>query len=91
MWSESYSKCTEKLFDLSWKTRIRILGVYFYNHQSTSHVKENWSECIANFKRLIFTLEKRNVSITGKICIIKPFLIFQIVYIMQALIVSDRF
>ena len=33
--------------------------------------------------------KKRNLSIAGKVCIIKTFLISQFVYIMQALVVPD--
>ena len=37
-----------------------------------------------NIKRIINGWEKRNLSIAGKVCIIKTFLISQFVYIMQA-------
>ena len=35
--------------------------------------------------------KKRNLSIVGKVCIIQIFLISQLVYIMQALVVPDSF
>ena len=39
--------------------------------------------------RIINAWEKRNLSIAGKVCIIKTCLIPQFVYIMQALVVPD--
>ena len=42
-----------------------------------------------NIKRIINAWEKRNLSIVGKVCVIKTFLISQLVYIMQALVVPD--
>ena len=58
-------------------------------------VQENWAERIQAIKRLIFTWEKTKKriffkSIVEKICIIKTFLISQLVYIMQALVIPDH-
>ena len=68
-----------------WKTKVKILWVYFCNDQCASCVKENWTERIQ-----AFTWGKNNLSIVGKICIIKTFLISQLVYIMQALVTSEK-
>ena len=76
--------------DIQWSlgagSRIKILGVIFGNNEKTSEINENWE------KRIVTILEKnqqwgkRYLSIYGKICIIKTFLISQVVYLMQSLV-----
>ena len=61
-----------------------------YRHKCASHIDENLSERIVKIKRLIPIWEKRNLSVVGKICIIKAFLISQVVYVMQALVVPEN-
>ena len=50
-----------------------ILGVYFCDDMCASYIEDNWLERTANIKRLISTWEKGNLSIMGKICIVKHF------------------
>ena len=69
--------------------KLKILGVYFCNDMCASNILDNWLERITNIKRLIFMWEKRNLSIIGKVRIVKTFLISQFVYIMQAFIIPD--
>ena len=52
-------------------------------------MKKNWTGKIDTIIRLIKTWEKRNLSLIGKVHIIKTFLLSQIIYIMQALILQD--
>ena len=66
-----------------------MLGVYFTCDKCASQVEENWTGRVENIKKIINVWEKRNLSIVGKVCIIKTFLISQLVYIMQALVVPD--
>ena len=63
--------------------------MYFACDKCASQVEENWTGRVENIKRIINAWEKRNLSIAGKVCIIKTFLISQFVYIMQALVVPD--
>jgi hypothetical protein len=50
----------------------------------------NWTARIENLKRIISSWEKRNLSIMGKICIIKTFLVSQFVYFMQSFIIPEN-
>ena len=75
----SNKTCTDTFFGFNWKGKLEILGVYFFNFKCASHIDENWSERIVKIKRLILIWEKRNLSVVGKICIIKIFLISQAV------------
>ena len=86
MWLGSKQN-TDTFFGFVWKRRLKILGVYFACDKCASQVEENWTGRVENIKRIINAWEKRNLSIAGKVCIIKTFLISQFVHIMQALVV----
>ena len=60
-------------FGLKWVSEIKILGVYFCNSCSASSVKTNWESRIKTVKNIIQTWEKRNLSILGKVCVIKGY------------------
>ena len=61
------------------KDTIKILGVYFSNNICASNLEYNWNERIEKIIRLIKCWEKRNLSIIGKIQIIKTFLLSHLV------------
>ena len=90
LWLGSRKGCGLKPVDFVWKDKIKILGVYFSNNKCASEIDENWIKRIDNCKRLIATWEKRNLSIMGKVCIAKTYLISQWVYIMQAILIPER-
>ena len=89
MWLGSRKHCAEKFHGFDWKNKIKILGVYFSNDCCASLLKENWDHSIEFMKRIISSWEKRDLSIIGKIHVIKAFLISQVVYFMQAFILPD--
>ena len=76
--------------NFKWKTKIKILGIYFSNTVCASLIEENYTERIEKIKRLISAWEKRNLSIMGKVVIAKTFLISQLVYFMQAFIIPEK-
>ena len=88
MWLGSKKQCAETFLNSVWKTTVKILEVYLCNDKCASRVEENWAGRIQAIKGLIFTREKRNLSIVGKY-IIKTFLISQLVYIMKVLVLTD--
>lgn len=47
---------------------------------------ENWSKRLEKVEQIICRWSRRNLSISGKLCIIKSFLVSQFVYVMQALL-----
>lgn len=85
MWLGSQKDSREHLCDLKWKKQLKILGILFKNDVTASDINENWSVRIEKIERIISIWSKRNLSITGKLCIVKSFLISQFVYPMQAL------
>ena len=91
MWLGNRKNSEDTFYGFNWEKRIKILGIYFENDKSASSIEENWLERLEKIKRIIHSWERRNLSIMGKICIIKTFLISQLVYVMQALILPDKF
>ena len=55
-----------------------------------SEIELNWTGKIQKIKQTIQNCEKRNLSLIGKICIIKTFLISQFVYVMQAICIPEK-
>ena len=89
MWLGSKQNFTDTFFGFVWKRRLKFLGVYFACDKCASQVEEKGTGRVDNILKKIDAWEKRNLSIAGKVCIIKAFLISQFVYIMQALVVPD--
>ena len=89
MWLGNQKQSQESLHNFAVKKKIKILGIFFCNYMSASKVKENWVERVGSIRRLISCWEKRNLSLIGKTHIIKTFLISQLVYVMQALVIPE--
>ena len=90
MWIGRNKHRNDTFCGFKWKSKIKILGTYFSNDKNASSIEDNYRERIAKIKRLISTWEKRNLSIMGKIIVVKTFLISQLVYFMQAFIIPDK-
>ena len=78
--------------DIRWIKKddyLKILGVYFNSTERISNIDRNWNEKLEAIIRLIKSWEKRNLPIIGKIHIIKTFLLSQLTYIMQSLVLPD--
>ena len=86
MWLGSKTYCTDEYYDIKWKLRVKILGIYFSNSIPAPEIDDKWLPRIENIQRTIVTWPKRNCSIMGKICIVKSLLLPQIIFAMQALV-----
>ena len=80
---------TNSEFGYTCTRKIKILGIFFSNDKNASQIEDNWKGRILNMKRLVNQWEKRNLSIFGKLLIIKTFLLSQLVYFMQAFVLPD--
>jgi hypothetical protein len=85
MWLGAYKNTKEIFCNLKWKNQIKILGIIFRNDTPASQIDDNWLKRIEKVERIISLWTKRNLSISGKLCIIKSFLLSQFVYPLQAL------
>ncbi len=65
---------------------IKVLGVKFKNDTPASNIDLNWSSKITKCENIIKMWLGRNLTIIGKITLIKTFLIPQFIYLMQGLI-----
>ena len=73
-----------------WVQEIKILGIYFSNTKPASQNERNWITKIASIKQLIVQWEKRNLSLLGKICVIKTFMLSQLVHVMQSICIPEK-
>lgn len=85
MWIGSSKNNRTDTEEIKFKRQLKILGIIFQNDTTASNINENWTKRLTNIERIISLWSKRNLSISGKLCIIKSFLISQLVYPMQAL------
>lgn len=90
MWLGSMKKNQESHCGIRWKKQVKILGIIFQSDTPASNLQENWTKRLTKIEQIIAKWSKRNLSITGKVCIIKSFLISQFVYPMQALIAPTQ-
>ena len=85
MWLGKWKERPDQLFDLKWNNIVKILGVYFNNSVSAGDILENWEPKINNIKVLINTRSKRNLSLSGRVIIIKSLLLSQITHLLMSL------
>jgi hypothetical protein len=89
MWLGSKKDADETYFDIKWKNKVKIVGIVFSSFTPASLIEDNWLNRLEKVQRLIASWSKRNLSISGKLCIIKTFLLSQFIYVMQALALLD--
>ena len=65
-------------------TKIKILGIYFESNKMAKELDDNWTHRIDHINSLIKQWSKRDLSILGKVVVIKTFLISQLTYVMQS-------
>ena len=65
--------------------KIKNLGLVFENGKRAIDLDENWTGRIEKLTRIIQLWSKGNLSIMGKIVIVKCFLVSQLIYIMQSI------
>ena len=65
--------------------KIKILGIYFQSNKMAKCIEENWTGRIENIQKMIKDWSRRDLSIHGKIVVIKTFLMSQLIFVMQAI------
>ena len=79
------SKSVEQNLPFTVVDKIKILGVYFERDKMAKYIDENWNCKIDRMYNLIKDWSKRDLSIDGKIVVVKAFLVSQLVYVMQSI------
>ena len=70
--------------------KIKILGIVFENGKRAIDIDENWTGRIEKLKRIIQLWSKRDLSIMGKIVIVKCILVSQLIYVMQSIGLPEK-
>jgi hypothetical protein len=65
--------------------KIKILGIYFERGKAASDIEENWKGRVERIQALIKNWSCRDLSIHGKVVVIKTFLLSQLTYVMQSI------
>ena len=90
MWLGSKKYSTENYFDIKWKQTVKIVGIFFNNATPASLIEQNWSNRLNKIQELMARWSKRNLSLSGKMCIIKTFLLSQMIYVIQSLYLPEH-
>jgi exonuclease III len=83
LWIGSNKQCRDSVCGFESKEDLQILGVYFSGSHG-SNIEENWLDRVKKLQQHIQTWSKRDLSIMGKVQIVKTFLLSQFVYVMQS-------
>ena len=86
---DSSHKGTMK-FGIKFVNNIKILGVIFSNESASIDIKENFDPKINKLERICSLWEKRNLTLIGKVTILKTFGISQFIYLMQSIGINEE-
>ena len=75
---------------IKFKENIKILGIYFSNVRSASDLELNWNSRIDNVLKIFGRWSRRDLSLFGKIHIIKTFGMSQFSFLMQSIILPAQ-
>ena len=91
MWLGEWKDKTDEPFGFKWpKEPINALGDFFpYNQESAN--KLNFGEKILNLEKTLNTWQRRNLTLCGKINIVKTLGLSKLIYSVSVLPVPDRY
>lgn len=85
MWIGSNRERQDFPLDIRWnKDMIKILGIFF-SHNSTKMIQKNFDQNIIAIKEVLNIWSMRNLSLIGKICILKSLAISKLIYVSSVL------
>ena len=65
--------------------KIKILGIFFTNDKSAANIEDNWKHRVDKIENIIKSWSQRDLGISGKLIVIKTFLLSQLIFIMQSI------
>ena len=89
MWLGSLRQCTNTPLNISWPQKpLRFLGVYlsYDQHQCENF---NFTEKIRKCKQILTLWRTRDLSLYGKVQVVKTFIISQFLYVTSAIFIPD--
>ena len=91
IWVGKLKHSKDKIEGIKWYEKpIKTLGVYFGNNKEDCD-KLNWENKIVKMNSLFFSWGKRNLTILGKIMIIKALVIPIFTFVASACVVPDKY
>lgn len=69
--------------------KIKILGVLFSSSQEASIIIENWESKIRKMESMVLAWKRRNLSIIGRICVVKSLIAAQVTHLLSSLTPPD--
>ncbi len=90
MWLGKNAVADEEHYGIKFVNSIKVLGIYFSNECAASENPKNWERKIEKLEKMFGLWSKRNLSIKGKIIIIKTFGLSQFVYVLQSIGLPDE-
>ena len=91
IWVRKLKHSKDKIEGIKWYEKpIKTLGVYFGNNKEDCE-KLNWENKIDKMNTLFFSWGKRNLTILGKIMIIKALVIPIFTFVSSACVVPDKY
>ncbi len=79
-----------RIFGMKWPKVIKCLGIYV-GHEKELNIKLNWYDKLDKIKQILSLWSQRELSIYGKVQIIKTFILSQLVQIASLLPVPQDF
>ena len=65
--------------------KIKLLGIFFSNNESARDIEENWTTKIEKLSQNLTLWTRRNLTLFGKVTIIKTFGLSQFIYVMKSI------
>ncbi len=88
--SSKYKQKGCTLHDIRWPTKpIRSLGIYI-GHDTKECYKLNYDDKVANIDNVLNQAAKRNLTLFGKVYVIKSLALSKIIYISMCLSIPDK-
>ena len=79
------------LCNIKWPQKpIRYLGIYI-GHNTNDCFKSNFEDKVASIDQVLKEAEKRNLTLFGKVCIIKSMAISKLMYVATCLAIPEKF
>ena len=69
---------------IEYVNELKILGIMFNQKKMAIDIEENWKGRLEKLDEIIKRWHRRDLSIQGKIVVVKTFLVSQFVYVMQS-------
>ncbi len=89
IWLGCWKFRRKEILNINWNTfpnnKVKVLGITMYSDRRLEEVEENWKSRISKCENIIKSWSYRNLSLIGKIVLVKSLLASQFVYLMQCM------